>query len=188
MTSKVLYTILILSKGVDMKYNEIIKEGQRIRKWTNSDLGRELGKTRQAIGMFLNKSGTVEMRMFLEYCWVMGLDVYFDDEKIRVDTNINALIKEMIKSKGFTQLEVADKIGLSSQTVITARLDDKSDRSIRIDSMLEILNAIGVKVIVSDRMGSEKSWELSIEEESEEERLLREFEEKKKELEEKGLL
>lgn len=66
------------------------------------------------------------------------------------------IVKEALTSRGWSQAKLADEIG-KQQTNITGYLN-RGKNEMRLDLFVEMLDAMGYKVVVQDKMGGSNKW------------------------------
>ena len=74
-------------------------------------------------------------------------------------TNAPQIIKDALKSRGYTQLMLAEKLGYHSQSAIAKAL---GGRNLQINSMVAILDTLGFDIIIKDRNSNnrENVWKI----------------------------
>lgn len=170
-----------------MKDNQILKEILEIRNWSQVELANELNLSRQSVYTTLNTTNKgLDTGTFIRYINVMGCDLRIND--VSIGDNLKPYLKELMKEKGITQEEMANRLGYKRPSSITNRLNKKAKGTMRTYNLIEMLDVLGVKAIVRDRMGTGRTWVLDNIEETEEERKVRLYKELGKELEDKGLI
>ena len=170
-----------------MKDYQILRDIIEVRNWTQVELANELNVGRQAVYKTLSGRGKgIDTGTFIRYINVMGCDLRIND--VSIGDNLKPYLKELMKEKGITQEEMANRLGYKRPSSITNRLNEKTKGTMRTYNLIEMLNVLGVKAIVRDRMGTGKTWILDNVEETEEERKVRLYKELGKELEDKGLI
>lgn len=68
------------------------------------------------------------------------------------------IIKELIKTRNWSQSKLAEEAGLKSQSNVTGMLNRSS--SLRVDNLVKLVEAMGYEVIIRDKMGSNKEWRI----------------------------
>jgi len=64
-----------------------------------------------------------------------------------------AILKELMKAKGFTQAQVAEKAGLKRQSNISEMFRSKS---MRVDNLVTILSALGCELVIRSDTGGQE--------------------------------
>lgn len=71
--------------------------------------------------------------------------------------NEKEIVKEIMKIRGWSQSQLAKEAGYKSQSNITGLLNN-SQSGMRVDNLLRMVDAMGCKIIIRDKMGSNKEW------------------------------
>lgn len=71
--------------------------------------------------------------------------------------NEKEIVKEIMKMRGWSQSQLAKEAGYKSQSNITGLLNN-SQSGMRVDNLLRMVDAMGCKIIIRDKMGSNKEW------------------------------
>ena len=74
--------------------------------------------------------------------------------------NEKEVIKAAMEARGFNQTMLADKAGLKRQSNVSEMLRGKS---LRVDNLVKLLDAMGFDVVVKDRNGSKKENQWKVE-------------------------
>lgn len=75
--------------------------------------------------------------------------------------NEKEIVREVMELRKWSQKQLAKEAGFNSQSNITGLLNNNKN-GIRIDNLVRMLNAMGCEVVVRDKMGSGKEWEVEI--------------------------
>ena len=78
-----------------------------------------------------------------------GRDVMLIEKKPYIDASIPVNLKELREQAGFTQISLAEKLGIKQSTL--SKLERR--RNIRLSKLREILSALGGELDISVRMG-----------------------------------
>ena len=68
-------------------------------------------------------------------------------------------IKEIMGIRKWSQAKLAEEAGFKSQSNVTGILNRGS--SLRVDSLVQMAEAMGCEVIIRDKMGSKLEWRVS---------------------------
>ena len=68
-------------------------------------------------------------------------------------------IKELMRLRGWSQNKLAEESGFKSQSNITGILNRGS--SVRVDSLVQMAEAMGCEVVIRDKMGSKMEWKIT---------------------------
>lgn len=70
-----------------------------------------------------------------------------------------SILKEVMNSKGFSFRTLAAKLGYSVGSYISERV--RRDNGMRVDSLLEMLEAMDCEVIIKNKIGKKEQWVLT---------------------------
>ena len=69
------------------------------------------------------------------------------------------VIKAVMELRHWNQSKLAEEAGFKGQSNITGFLNRNS--SMRVDSLVQMVEAMGCEVIVRDKMGSKQEWRIT---------------------------
>ena len=72
--------------------------------------------------------------------------------------NAKEIVKELISLRGWSQSKLAEEAGFKGQSNITGILNRGS--SLRVDNLVQMVEAMGCEVVIRDKMGSKKEWKV----------------------------
>lgn len=72
----------------------------------------------------------------------------------------NEIVKDIMKFRGFSNASLATKLGKSTASAVSNPLS--RENGMRIDTFLEMIDAMGCEIVVRDKMGSEQEWVIDI--------------------------
>ena len=74
--------------------------------------------------------------------------------------NVNAkeIVKEIITMRGWSQSKLAVESGFKRQSNITGILNRGT--SLRVDNLIQMVEAMGCELVIRDKMGSKKEWKV----------------------------
>ena len=73
--------------------------------------------------------------------------------------NAGQLIREIMKNKGFSGAALSQKMGFSLPTYVINKIS--RGNSMRVDSLLEMLEAMDCEVIIKNKIGKKEQWVLT---------------------------
>lgn len=68
-------------------------------------------------------------------------------------------VKEIMGVRKWSQAKLAEEAGFKSQSNVTGILNRGS--SLRVDSLVQMVEAMGCEVVIRDKMGSKMEWRVS---------------------------
>ena len=86
----------------------------------------------------------------------MGCDLWIED--VSIGDNLKPYLKKIIKEKGFTHADMANKLGYRRTRSIANRLNENAKGTMRTYNLIDMLDVLGAKAIVRDRLGTGKTW------------------------------
>lgn len=69
------------------------------------------------------------------------------------------VIKEIMNIRRWSQSKLAEEAGFKSQSNVTGILNRGT--SLRVDSLVQMVSAMGCEVVIRDKMGSGQEWKVS---------------------------
>lgn len=73
--------------------------------------------------------------------------------------NSKNIIKDILKVRGWNQDKLAEEAGFKSRSNITGLLNRYA--SMRVDSLVQMAEAMGCEVVIRDKMGSKQEWRVT---------------------------
>lgn len=75
------------------------------------------------------------------------------------------VVRKCMAMRGWSQPKLASESGFKSQSNITGLLNNNKN-GIRMDNLFKMLDAMGFKIVVRDKMGSGKEFTIDMKEET----------------------
>lgn len=72
------------------------------------------------------------------------------------------IVKEIMALRKWSQSQLAEEAGFKRQSNITGILNRGT--SLRVDNFIKMIEAMGCELIVKDKMGSNHTWKVTLEE------------------------
>lgn len=69
------------------------------------------------------------------------------------------IVKEIMSIRRWSQNKLAEEAGFKSQSNVTGILNRYS--TMKVDSLVQMVEAMGCEVIVRDKMGSKQEWKIT---------------------------
>lgn len=72
--------------------------------------------------------------------------------------NAKEIIKNILVMRGWSQKKLAEEAGFKGQSNVTGYLNRGT--SLRVDNLIQMIEAMGCEVVIRDKMGSKKEWKV----------------------------
>lgn len=72
--------------------------------------------------------------------------------------NPSEIIKEIMKMRGFSNQSLATKLGKSTASAVSTKLS--REKGMRIDTLVEMVEAMDCEVIVKSKLADRKQWKI----------------------------
>lgn len=70
----------------------------------------------------------------------------------------NEIIKDIMKMRGFSNQSLATKLGKSTASAVSTKLS--REKGMRIDTLVEMVEAMDCEVIVKSKLADRKQWKI----------------------------
>lgn len=70
----------------------------------------------------------------------------------------NEIVKEIMKMRGFSNQSLATKLGKSTASAVSTKLS--REKGMRIDTLVEMVEAMDCEVIVKSKLADRKQWRI----------------------------
>lgn len=71
------------------------------------------------------------------------------------------IILEILKLRDWSQGRLAEEAGYKRQSNVGNFIIKGKDNSLRLNSLLSMVEAMGCEIIIRDKMGSKKEWKIT---------------------------
>lgn len=68
------------------------------------------------------------------------------------------IVKEVMKIRGYTQKDIAEKLGYPTVTGVANRLNTNTTKDMSVDTLVKFLSAMDSEVVIRIKVGDKKEW------------------------------